>query len=31
VILNKRPLVVGDGFVLTGFKESEWEEGYGKK
>ena len=22
----KRPLVVGDGFVLTGFKESEWEE-----
>lgn len=24
--LVKRPLVVGDGFVLTGFKESEWEE-----
>ena len=25
-MLVKRPLVVGDGFVLTGFKESEWEE-----
>ena len=24
--LVKRPLVVGDGYVLTGFKESEWEE-----
>lgn len=24
--LVKRPLVVGDGFVLTGFKESEWGE-----
>ena len=24
--LVKRPLVVGDGFVLTGFKEAEWEE-----
>ncbi len=24
--LVKRPLVVGDGFVLTGFKEREWEE-----
>lgn len=23
-ILVKRPLVVGDGFVLTGFKEAEW-------
>ena len=22
----KRPLVVGNGFVLTGFKEAEWEE-----
>ena len=22
----KRPLVVGDGFVLTGFKEAEWKE-----
>ena len=25
-MLVKRPLVVGDGFVLTGFKESEWTE-----
>ncbi len=25
-MLVKRPLVVGDGFVLTGFKEAEWEE-----
>ena len=25
-MLVKRPMVVGDGFVLTGFKESEWEE-----
>ena len=24
--LVKRPLVVGDGFVLTGFKEAEWKE-----
>ena len=24
--LVKRPFVVGDGFVLTGFKESEWSE-----
>ena len=24
--LVKRPLVVGDDFVLTGFKESEWSE-----
>ena len=23
-MLVKRPLVVGDGFVLTGFKENEW-------
>ena len=22
----KRPLLVGDSFVLTGFKESEWVE-----
>ena len=22
----KRPLVVGDGFVLTGFREPEWAE-----
>lgn len=25
-MLVKRPLVVGDNFVLTGFKEKEWEE-----
>lgn len=25
-MLVKRPIIVGDGFVLTGFKESEWEE-----
>ena len=25
-MLVKRPLLVGDNFVLTGFKESEWEE-----
>ena len=25
-MLVKRPLVVGEGFVLTGFKENEWEE-----
>lgn len=25
-MLVKRPLVVGDGYVLTGFKEREWEE-----
>ena len=24
-MLVKRPLVIGDGFVLTGFKEKEWE------
>lgn len=25
-MLVKRPLVVGKGFVLTGFREKEWEE-----
>ena len=25
-MLVKRPLLVGNGFVLTGFKQSEWEE-----
>lgn len=25
-MLVKRPLVVGEGFVLVGFKESEWAE-----
>ena len=24
-MLVKRPLVVGDGFVLTGFKQADWE------
>lgn len=25
-MLVKRPILVGDGFVLVGFKEAEWEE-----
>lgn len=25
-MLVKRPLVIGDGFVLVGFKEAAWEE-----
>ena len=25
-MLVKRPLLIGDDFVLTGFKESEWTE-----
>ena len=25
-MLVKRPLVIGDAFILTGFKESEWQE-----
>ena len=25
-MLVKRPLVVGNGFVLTGFREDEWKE-----
>lgn len=25
-MLVKRPLLISDGFVLVGFKESEWEE-----
>lgn len=25
-MLVKRPMLIGDGFVLTGFKEAEWEE-----
>ena len=28
-MLVKRPLVVGDDFVLTGFREKEWEEKMG--
>ncbi len=30
-MLVKRPLVVGDSFVLTGFKEPEWTERLLKK
>lgn len=25
-MLVKRPILVGDGFVLVGFKQTEWEE-----
>ena len=25
-MLVKRPLVIGDSFVLTGFKEDEWKK-----
>ena len=25
-MLVKRPLLIGDGFVLVGFRESEWSE-----
>ena len=25
-MLVKRPLLIGDGFVLTGFREPEWEK-----
>ena len=25
-MLVKRPLLIGDGFVLVGFKEAEWKE-----
>ena len=25
-MLVKRPLIIGDSFVLVGFKEAEWEE-----
>ncbi|MGN1217007.1 MAG: ArsC/Spx/MgsR family protein [Phocaeicola sp.] len=25
-MLVKRPLVIGENFVLTGFKEKEWDE-----
>lgn len=28
-MLVKRPLVVGEDFVLTGFREKEWEEKLG--
>jgi arsenate reductase len=25
-MLVKRPLIIGDDFVLVGFKETEWQE-----
>ena len=25
-MLVKRPILVGDGFVMTGFRQAEWEE-----
>lgn len=28
-MLVKRPLLIGDGFVLVGFKETEWEKALG--
>ena len=28
-MLVKRPVVVGDGFVLVGFREKEWAERLG--
>ena len=28
-MLVKRPLLVGDGFVLVGFREAEWAEKLG--
>ena len=30
-MLVKRPLLVGDDFVLTGFKEEEWKEKLGNE
>ncbi len=29
-LYHKRPVLIGDGFVLTGFKQKEWEEKYEK-
>lgn len=29
-MLVKRPILVGDGFVLTGFREAEWAAALGK-
>lgn len=29
-MLVKRPILVGEGLVLVGFKESEWKERFGK-
>lgn len=30
-MLVKRPILVGDGFVLTGFRQPEWEAALGRK
>jgi len=30
-MLVKRPILVGDGFVLVGFRETEWAAALGKK
>ena len=30
-MLVKRPLLIGEGFVLAGFKEKEWSEKYEKE
>lgn len=30
-MLVKRPILVGEGFVLVGFKENEWEEKLSKR
>lgn len=30
-MLVKRPLVIGDDFVLTGFREAEWKERMGSR
>lgn len=29
-MLVKRPLIVAEDFILTGFKEKEWEEKMGR-
>ncbi len=28
-MLVKRPILIGDGFVLVGFKEADWEAALG--
>lgn len=30
-MLVKRPLIIADGFVLTGFREKEWEQTLGQE
>ena len=30
-MLVKRPILIGDGFVLAGFRESDWEAALGLK